>query len=426
MAPKNDETGDSGKDDKSSKKGREKSSADTSEDVQGLEDDRLATFRSCIPSMVESFMAHFGFGELANAGQIEGDALNELACTFATLVERYYQKRSPTSPSAELTNESSNEDDSGYEEKYRMAMRRGDFGSAHTTVTEQDLRLVRNGYDKMPRLNPYRQDERIQDSQARVIDENLDLNEWQTSTSLATLRRFVPDAEKKRKSSKKCKKATSESTEEGKMSKSGKTAEKPDNAASSIASASSQHQALLDSTFPNGFIKLETSGHNLMCGLHALQLSILAQFPNLPVITLEDLHTMATNNPRVYVALWTDPRDDNLPDMNNFHADQLMIIAQEYAAQHNIILRLGILHAGNPTQLFTVNDDRAVTLMIHHNGFGHFEGIASRPVEENNGGDDAGEILSGEDIEGGADTGEGSNAVIDSTGAGQKRKRGEK
>ncbi|KAF8854433.1 hypothetical protein BDZ45DRAFT_759279 [Acephala macrosclerotiorum] len=144
-----------------------------------------------------------------------------------------------------------------------------------------------------------------------------------------------------------------------------------------------QHQ--FEADFPNGFTLIETDGTALLCGLHALRLSITNQFltvQSLPTPTLEELFKIATTGDiaeRLRAA--GQPVDEN-----NFAVDHVAAVLQAFGRRYGYPLQLGICLPDQPPFIQIHEDESARTLWIYNNNaqsimlLGHYSGMKKKVI----------------------------------------------
>lgn len=139
--------------------------------------------------------------------------------------------------------------------------------------------------------------------------------------------------------------------------------------------------------FPHGHQVIPTPGNGLLCGLHAVILSMEAMEPDLPRPTVEELQV-------VFKSL--DNAAFGLDNESYFHVDQVGAALYFWGTKHDLNLQVGYIPLGeSPVLVPHPNEDERTVVFIQH-APGHFSGlrpnkavytrrvshVAFQPVEE--------------------------------------------
>ncbi|KAL8790155.1 MAG: hypothetical protein Q9195_006482 [Heterodermia aff. obscurata] len=136
--------------------------------------------------------------------------------------------------------------------------------------------------------------------------------------------------------------------------------------------------------FPDQWQTIETSAEGLLCGWHAVILSMSAQHPMLPCPALEELIEIFEQQ-SMETALWF-----LMENTNNFSVDQVAAVLTDWGWERGLNLRLGYLEEGQPPILamHPNEDDDVLVVWVHHDGIrnggiGHFSGMMGWGVNMN-------------------------------------------
>jgi hypothetical protein len=149
-----------------------------------------------------------------------------------------------------------------------------------------------------------------------------------------------------------------------------------------------------DRYFPSGFLTIPTSGSGLLCGLRAIEGSLLHQLANMQTPTLAELQHLATTG-EVADRIAEIQGALNEEFHNNFLVDQLAAVVEELGARNGHRLKLGVLYGTRAMIVYSGDMTEDTTVLWIHNsdsdgtsGFGHYSAIKSNfnfsdpPVEK--------------------------------------------
>ncbi|CZR51031.1 uncharacterized protein PAC_00906 [Phialocephala subalpina] len=137
-------------------------------------------------------------------------------------------------------------------------------------------------------------------------------------------------------------------------------------------------QQQFNSAFPNGSIIMDTPVAAFECGLHALRLSFLCQFPTLRAPSINELRVIATSDVIAQRFLEAEGRP---VDVNNFNAGHVAAILEEYSLRQGYVLQLGIYWTNREPFIQYAANPSAITLWIYNNNaqsattLGHYSGL---------------------------------------------------
>ena len=145
--------------------------------------------------------------------------------------------------------------------------------------------------------------------------------------------------------------------------------------------------------FPGHWQIIETSAEGLLCGWHAVILSLCAQYPALPYPTLGELITVFERQSAEFAQVF------DMENTDNFSVDQVGAVLYSWGRERGLNLRLGYLEEGaSPLLVSHPNEDEDVLVVWIHNdglwngGIGHFSGmnrwVEMDPEQETGGFDD--------------------------------------
>lgn len=152
-----------------------------------------------------------------------------------------------------------------------------------------------------------------------------------------------------------------------------------------------RQQNLFNSTFPNGYVLVDVSGDELLCGKRALISSIESQlqrsppnspgvFDRLPIIDEE------LRNNRLIASLAT-----GVESKNNYTSMELATMLQDWGTQHGLTLRLGMYVEGKSPYVIEESAERTPTIVWIYNDnasalkggqFNHYQGMRPREDEK--------------------------------------------